>query len=131
MADFEKIENEYELEKMNKVGWTSGQKFYAKLVMKINSLSLLLVLVIYSIKIIKKYINIILNLFFKFFPLVHFWILTAFYLTLMHILLLIFCAKSLSLFLFLIHDFEKIENEYELEKMYKVRWTSGQKFFAK
>jgi hypothetical protein len=28
-------------------------------------------------------------------------------------------------------DFEKIENEYELEKMYKVRWTSGQKFLAK
>ncbi len=33
MADFEKIENEYELEKMYKVGWTSGQKFFAKLVM--------------------------------------------------------------------------------------------------
>ena len=28
-------------------------------------------------------------------------------------------------------DFEKIENEYELEKMYKVRWCSGQKFQAK
>jgi len=28
-------------------------------------------------------------------------------------------------------DFEKIENEYELEKIYKVRWSSGQKFQAK